>query len=187
MSADLIEVAVAARTDSAALARLVEATSTRVRRACAALVDPASADDLAQETYLRAARSLGSYRGESSPVPWLITIARRVCAEEIAARQRRRDVHSRLRRQRRDAVTDPSVMAEVSDAIAALAPERREAFLLTAVAGMSYADAAAACRCPIGTIRSRVARARDDLMDALGEPAALDLNPASSRSLTAVG
>jgi RNA polymerase sigma-70 factor, ECF subfamily len=43
-------------------------------------------------------------------------------------------------------------------------PERREAFVLTQVAGLSYAEAAEICGCPVGTIRSRVARAREDLV-----------------------
>jgi RNA polymerase sigma-70 factor (ECF subfamily) len=52
--------------------------------------------------------------------------------------------------------------------IAGLEPERREAFVLTQVVGLSYAEAADVCSCPVGTIRSRVARARADLVDALG-------------------
>ncbi|MEU4634049.1 sigma factor-like helix-turn-helix DNA-binding protein, partial [Micromonospora chalcea] len=47
--------------------------------------------------------------------------------------------------------------------IAALAPDRREAFVATQVLGLSYAEAAEVCGCPVGTIRSRVARAREDL------------------------
>jgi RNA polymerase sigma-70 factor (ECF subfamily) len=52
--------------------------------------------------------------------------------------------------------------------VAALEPERREAFVLTQVVGLSYAEAAEVCACPVGTIRSRVARARADLVAALG-------------------
>jgi RNA polymerase sigma-70 factor (ECF subfamily) len=52
--------------------------------------------------------------------------------------------------------------------VAALEPERREAFVLTQVVGLSYAEAADVCSCPVGTIRSRVARARADLVSALG-------------------
>ena len=51
--------------------------------------------------------------------------------------------------------------------MAALAPGRRAAFVLTQVAGLSYAEAAEVCDVPVGTIRSRVARARGDLLDAL--------------------
>ena len=47
--------------------------------------------------------------------------------------------------------------------LAALEPSRRAAFVLTQLLGCSYAEAAVACDCPVGTIRSRVARAREDL------------------------
>jgi RNA polymerase sigma-70 factor (ECF subfamily) len=57
----------------------------------------------------------------------------------------------------------------VRHAVDALDPDRREAFVLTQVIGLSYEEAAAVCRCPIGTIRSRVARARADLVDALAD------------------
>ena len=50
-----------------------------------------------------------------------------------------------------------------------LAADRREAFVLTQVLDLGYAEAAEVCRCPVGTIRSRVARAREDLLRALGE------------------
>ena len=55
----------------------------------------------------------------------------------------------------------------VSDALARLEPDRREAFALTQVLGLSYAEAAGVLGCPVGTIRSRVARARADLVAAL--------------------
>jgi RNA polymerase sigma-70 factor (ECF subfamily) len=51
--------------------------------------------------------------------------------------------------------------------VAALPPERREAFVLTQVVGLSYDEAATVCTCPVGTIRSRVARARSDLIAAI--------------------
>ena len=49
--------------------------------------------------------------------------------------------------------------------------DRREAFVLTQLLGLSYAEAAAVCGCPVGTIRSRVARAREDLVAAMDGPA----------------
>ena len=67
------------------------------------------------------------------------------------------------------AATPPDAAEEISltAVIAQLAPGRREAFTLTQVLGLSYAEAAQVCGCPIGTIRSRVARARSDLVIAL--------------------
>jgi RNA polymerase sigma-70 factor (ECF subfamily) len=60
----------------------------------------------------------------------------------------------------------------VSDALARLAPERREAFVLTQLLGLSYQEAAEVCACPPGTIRSRVARARADLLEDLDRSSA---------------
>ena len=60
-----------------------------------------------------------------------------------------------------------------------LDPDRREAFVLTQVAGLSYAEAAEVCEVPIGTIRSRVARARADLLDALTRRRAATAQPGS--------
>lgn len=157
----------AARGDAVAMARLVECTSAVVWRTCAALVDRASADDLTQDTYLRAMRSIQTYRGDSDPSRWLVTIARRVCAEEIGRRQRDRNTVTQLSTRRAPRASDPTDAADIADALARLAPERREAFSLTAISGMSYAEAAQVCGCPIGTIRSRVARARAELIDAL--------------------
>jgi RNA polymerase sigma-70 factor (ECF subfamily) len=149
--------------DAGALAELVSQTSTTVWRVCAALVDRDSAEDLTQDTYLRAIRSLPTYRGDADPKRWLVTIARRVCAEEIARRQKLRLVAVRLRAERPATVTDPAAIVVLSDGLQRLTPQRRDAFVLTAIAGFSYAEAAVICDCPIGTIRSRVARARAEL------------------------
>jgi RNA polymerase sigma-70 factor (ECF subfamily) len=59
--------------------------------------------------------------------------------------------------------------AAVADLLARLDPDRREAFVLTQLLGLPYADAAEVAGCPVGTIRSRVARARADLIDSLAE------------------
>jgi RNA polymerase sigma-70 factor (ECF subfamily) len=138
-----------------------------VWRACAALVDHAAADDLTQDTFLRAVRSLPGYRGDATPMRWLLTIARRVCAEEIARRQRARATVTRLKVASPCEHYEPMGLSELADGLNQLSSERREAFVLTAIAGLSYAEAAAVCGCPIGTIRSRVARARTQLIDSL--------------------
>jgi RNA polymerase sigma-70 factor (ECF subfamily) len=164
----------AGRGDRAALARLVHKTQADVWRLCAHLVNPASADDLAQDTYLRAIGSLGTFRGEAPARVWLLTIARRACAAHIAARSRDRRLTARLAAMP-DAGSDiglgqpppePGTQVMADDLMAALDPDRRAAFVLTQMLGCSYAEAAAICDCPVGTIRSRVARARADL-DAL--------------------
>jgi RNA polymerase sigma-70 factor (ECF subfamily) len=177
----------AGRGDGEALSELVRLTSRQVWWACAMLVDRDSADDLTQETYLQATRSLPGYRAEADPLRWLLTIARRACAREIGQRQRARQAAARLRARRPVTALEPALGVEMADAVARLAPVRRQAFVLTAVAGLSYAEAAAICGCPIGTIRSRVARARTDLIDALqqiAEPDELVVARAGGRSTT---
>ena len=78
----------AGRGDRDALARFVRQTQGDVWRFCAHLVDPAAADDLAQDTYLRAIPALRRFRGDAQVRTWLLAIARRVCAAEIGARSR---------------------------------------------------------------------------------------------------
>ena len=157
----------AGRGDRAALAALVRQTQADVWRLCAHLVDPASADDLTQDTYLRAIPALRQFRGDSSARTWLLAIARRACAAEIDARSRRRRLADRLADAPDAAMgqppADPGAQAAVGELLAALEPGRRAAFVLTQLLGCSYAEAAAICGCPVGTIRSRVARAREDL------------------------
>ena len=160
--------------DRAALTTLIRLTSPVVWRICAGLVDPAAADDLTQETFVRALRTLDGYRGDASPVRWLITIARRVCADEIARQRRGRRLAERLRPDTEPEAGDPFTAAAVNDAVARLSRPRREAFLLTTVAGLSYEDAALVCGCAVGTIRSRVSRARTDLQRALTAQDPLD-------------
>jgi RNA polymerase sigma-70 factor, ECF subfamily len=155
--------------DPDALAGLVRRTQPEVWRFTAALVDPGAADDLTQETYLRAFRALPGFEGRSSVRTWLLGIARRVCADYLRAVVRRRRLDARLAAQAYTDVPhpDPAHRLGVHDLLRRLSEERRTAFVLTQVVGLSYAEAAAVEEVPIGTIRSRVARARDDLVSAV--------------------
>lgn len=172
-AADLTSVALrAGRGDELALEVLVERTVDDVHRYCAHVFTTEAADDLTQATYLRALRSLSSYRGESSARTWLIGIARHVCLDEMRTRQRRGRLVTRLRAQPIETVAPADTASvELREAIDTLTPERREAFVLTQLLGFGYEDAAAVVGCPIGTIRSRVSRARSDLL-ASREPTA---------------
>jgi RNA polymerase sigma-70 factor (ECF subfamily) len=161
----------AAAGDPLASAALVRATQTDVWRLCAALGDRDSADDLTQETYLRAFGSLHRFEGRSSVRTWLLAVARRVCADALRAR-RRRPTLVRIDPaavEVGDGVDRVGESAAVGDLLARLEADRREAFVLTQVVGLSYAEAAEVAGCPVGTIRSRVARARADLVAALDE------------------
>ncbi len=162
----------AAGGDPLAAAALVRATQSDVWRLCAALGDRDSADDLTQETYLRAFGSLHRFEHRSSVRTWLLSIARRVCADALRSRRRRRmtlvgddaDLETLSRASGADPVAEG---ATVADLLTRLDPDRREAFVLTQLLGLAYAEAAEVVGCPVGTIRSRVARARADLVASL--------------------
>lgn len=156
----LVEAAVEG--DDVALAELVRRTQPGVWRLCAALGSAGEEEDLVQETYLRALKALAGFRGEAPVQVWLLGIARRVCADHVRRRQRQRRLLTRLILDAGDSFTrDPE---SVDELIKTLDPDRREAFVLTQVMGYSYAEAAAVIDCPIGTVRSRVSRARNDLL-----------------------
>jgi RNA polymerase sigma-70 factor (ECF subfamily) len=162
--------------DRDALTAFIHVTQRDVYRFLRHLCERDEAEDLTQETYLRALRALPSFTGRSSARTWLLAIARRVAADQI-----RRNVT----RPRTTAVEDWDTVAAGSSThhrsgfdegillqqlVAGLAPDRRDAFILTQMLGLDYATAAEVCECPIGTIRSRVARAREDLVRAMNAP-----------------
>jgi RNA polymerase sigma-70 factor (ECF subfamily) len=158
----------AAAGDQVALAAFVRRSQPEVWRLCARLGDRATADDLTQEVYLRAIPALARFRGDASARTWLLQIARHVCADDVRRRTRTRVRFSRLvQRFEGDVEADPTGERDLDELIARLDPARREAFVLTQVTGLSYGEAAEVCDVPIGTIRSRVARARADLVEAM--------------------
>jgi RNA polymerase sigma-70 factor, ECF subfamily len=166
--------------DERALESFVNLAYEQVWRMCATLADPRTAEDLAQETFLRAIRALDRYEGQASARTWLLAIARHVCMDELRTRTKRRARHTPLDQTppgQEPAVPDASQGPVVTDLIARLDPDRRLAFVLTQILGLSYQEAAQVCECPSGTIRSRLARARADLIKQL---AAHENDPAPS-------
>jgi RNA polymerase sigma-70 factor (ECF subfamily) len=165
----LTELALAAAAgDDAALGEVVAATQHKVRRLCAHLGSANDAEDLAQETYLRAMRSLPTYRGEAPFEAWLVQIARYVCADYVRRRVRRSAIDQRYR-PTTAGVTAPDHSAELAELVAVLDPDQATALVLTQLVGLSYDEAADVCGCPVGTIRSRVARARARLLEQLDD------------------
>jgi RNA polymerase sigma-70 factor, ECF subfamily len=158
----------AARGNERALEAFVKATQQDVWRFVTYLSDAGNADDLTQETFLRAIGAIERFSGRSSARTWLLAIARRVVADHIRHAQSRprtapgADPEHVLNGHRHARGFEDLV--EVTTMIATLNTEQREALLLTQLLGLPYADAAAVCGCPVGTIRSRVARARDALL-----------------------
>jgi RNA polymerase sigma-70 factor, ECF subfamily len=163
----------AARGSTEALTGLIRATQRDVMRFLAPLTAAADVEDLTQETYLRAVGALPTFAGRSSVRTWLFAIARRVAADHVRRATRRPRVAALPDWQATAEAAQPhnrsrfDELHALTGLIRDLSAERREAFLLTQVAGLSYAEAAEICGCPVGTIRSRVARARDDLITAM--------------------
>ncbi|GGY06319.1 sigma-70 family RNA polymerase sigma factor [Streptomyces djakartensis] len=176
--------------DSVAVDRFVRALHRDVIRYVAHLcADPQAVDDLAQDTFLRALGSLHRFEGRSSARSWLLSIARRAVADSLrrtAVRPRRADVPDwELAAE----LAQPPGLPGFDDGVvllellAGLPDERREAFVLTQLLGVTYAEAAELSDCPVGTVRSRVARARATLIALLAE--AEEPVPAVSPALAA--
>ncbi|PZV96442.1 RNA polymerase sigma-70 factor, ECF subfamily [Micromonospora phaseoli] len=169
----------AGRGDQAAAAAFVRATQHDVRRFLAHLPGVREVDDLVQETYLRAWRALPSFAGRSTARTWLLAIARRVAVDQVRAATCRPRTANLADWQAAAEATPAGVRAGVDEQVVlhglldGLAAERREAFVATQLLGLSYAEAAQVCDVPVGTIRSRVARAREDLIAAM-RPSAAD-------------
>ena len=166
--------AAAAEGDNVAVAELIRHTETAVWQVCIVLGSAGETEDLVQETYLRALRALPRFRGDAPVRLWLLSIARRTCADHVRRRQRQRRLLDRLTTQ---AVSDDGFplsgdLSTTLDLLQRLDPDRREAFALTQLAGLTYEEAATIVGCPIGTIRSRFARARGDLRAAIVTEAA---------------
>jgi RNA polymerase sigma-70 factor (ECF subfamily) len=184
----ITEWALAARGgDGEAFERFVRATRIDVWRFVAHLcADAQGAEDLAQETYLRTLTALPRFEGRSCARTWLLSIARRVVADRYraaAARPRLTDGpnwHAEAERSQPGGLPGFEEGVALLDLLSSLDAPRRQAFVLTQVLGLPYAVAADAVGCPIGTIRSRVARARavmtsllhaaEDTSQAGGEP-----------------
>jgi RNA polymerase sigma-70 factor (ECF subfamily) len=169
---DAVPVPVIASGGVGALERFVAETQADVWRLCRYLGDASEADDLAQETYERAIGSLHRYRGDGPARGWLLTVARRVCVDHTRRAQRRRRRDAAVLNEaaagdgRRGFVTsDGADRVALDDVIGALGEDRRAAFVLTQVLGMHYDEAADILDVPVGTIRSRVSRARLDLVE----------------------
>ncbi|MYT34031.1 sigma-70 family RNA polymerase sigma factor [Streptomyces sp. MspMP-M5] len=162
--------------DERAVEQFVRATQLDVRRYVTHLSGEAqAADDLVQDTYVRALRGLPRFEGRSSARTWLLTIARRVVADRIrthAVRPRLSatdDWQSAAERVQPRGVPGFEEGIALAELLAALTPQRREAFVLTQLLGLPYAAAAGVMGCPVGTVRSRVARARETLIARLAE------------------
>lgn len=116
------------------------------------------ADEAVQETFIRAWRYWPTFRNESSALSWLITICRRVIIDLVRKEKISEQLPSHLP-SRQDQFSETAI----NDLIAHLPLPQREVFVLCAVLGFDYDSAAQTLNIPIGTVRSRLARARESL------------------------
>jgi RNA polymerase sigma-70 factor (ECF subfamily) len=141
------------------------------------LRDPAEAEDVAQEAFIKAYRALPQFRGDSAFYTWLYRIAINTAKNALAARERQPvsyeldtrsgedspDLISRLRDPETPeglALTE-EIRNTVNAAIEALPEDLRTAIVLRELEGLSYEEIAASMDCPVGTVRSRIFRARE--------------------------
>ncbi|WP_344286908.1 sigma-70 family RNA polymerase sigma factor [Streptomyces synnematoformans] len=180
--------ALAARAgDPDAVEHVVRALHHDVRRYVIYLgADPQAAEDITQETFLRALGSLHRFEGRSSARTWLLAIARRTVVDSLrhaAARPRLADTadwQSAAERAQPSGLPGHDDAVALAELLAALPDERREAFVLTQLVGLPYAEAALVSDCPVGTVRSRVSRARSTLMRCLHDAERAGLTPTAA-------
>jgi RNA polymerase sigma-70 factor (ECF subfamily) len=138
------------------------------------------ADDLVQETLLRAMANIDSFQPGTNMSAWLFTILRNLFRSEY--RKRRREVEDGDGSYAESLKSYPEQQGRVEfkefrQALSKLPPDQREALILVGASGFSYEEAAAICDCAVGTIKSRVNRARNRLASMLSIEGADDFGP----------
>ena len=186
--ADALLVERAARGDPKAFEMLVVKYRRRIERLVSRIVrDTELVQDIAQETFVRAYRALPQFRGESAFYTWLYRIAVNTAKKALADRARdplvsesslvgagrEEEETSRIDYELTDAATPEAVLASkeiartVNAAIEALSEDLRQAITLREIEGLSYEEIAELMNCPIGTVRSRIFRARESIAQRL--------------------
>lgn len=148
--------------------------------------DPDLIQDIAQETFIRAYRALPQFRGDSAFYTWLYRIAVNTAKKSLVELKRdplvtesaltspdSEDETSRVENELSDGETPDAVLASkeiaetVNAAIEALSDDLRQAITLREIEGLSYEEIAEVMNCPIGTVRSRIFRAREAIAERL--------------------
>lgn len=164
---DLVARAAASSADPMAFELLVRRHTDSVWRVCFGMLrDRHSAEEATQETFLKAFRGLGAFRGESSVRTWLASIATRVCIDAMR-RPQAEIVSLDEAREDRSRQADAATSAALSLAIETLTDEQRQAFLLVDVLGLSREEAASAAGIASSTLKSRLTAAHKRLVGEL--------------------
>ena len=177
-------VARAQRGDKRAFELLVEKYQRKLARLLSRFIrDPAEVEDVAQEAFIKAYRALPAFRGDSAFYTWLYRIGINTAKNYLMAMGRRAPTSTEVEadeaegfeegEQLRDINTPESVLLSkeiaetVNSTIEKLPEELRTAIQLREIEGMSYEDIARVMDCPIGTVRSRIFRAREAIAEQL--------------------
>ncbi|MBK3398891.1 MULTISPECIES: NepR family anti-sigma factor [Methylobacterium] len=150
---------------------LLAATPSLRRFALTLTANPARADDLVQDTMLKAWQNRDRFEAGTNLSAWLFTIMRNAFYSEHRKRSREVEDSEGAYSARLTSAPNQGDRLDVQDLQAALnklVAEQREALMLVAVGDLSYEDAAALMQCKVGTVKSRVCRARDKLAELLG-------------------
>jgi RNA polymerase sigma-70 factor, ECF subfamily len=179
--ADALLVERAKRGEVSAFEMLVVKYQRRIERLIGRMVrDTDLVQDIAQETFIRAYRALPQFRGESAFYTWLYRIAVNTAKKALVEKKRdpllfegamvsteEGEEPSRVENELSDGETPETVLAgrqvaaTVNAAIDALSEDLRQAIVLREIEGLSYEEIADVMNCPIGTVRSRIFRARE--------------------------
>ena len=177
-------VARAQRGDKRAFELLVEKYQRKLARLLSRFIrDPAEVEDVTQEAFIKAYRALPAFRGDSAFYTWLYRIGINTAKNYLMAMGRRAPTSTEVEadeaegfeegEQLRDINTPESVLLSneiaetVNSTIEKLPEELRTAIQLREIEGMSYEDIAKVMDCPIGTVRSRIFRAREAIAEQL--------------------
>jgi len=145
--------------------------------------DPAEVEDVAQDAFIKAYRALPQFRGESAFYTWLYRIAVNTAKNYLATQGRRPESSSDIDTEEAETFADGELLRDINTpdsmlhtkqvaetvnrAMEALPEELRTAITLREIEGLSYEEIAEAMECPIGTVRSRIFRAREAIAEKL--------------------
>jgi RNA polymerase sigma-70 factor, ECF subfamily len=163
------------RGDGAAFQKIVERYQRPVLNLCYRYIDGADAEDAAQETFVRAFLNRARFDPERQPLPWLLTIARRLCIDRNRSRKPR--FHDELDHERLaedgpaadERLHQKEILSVLSKALETLPEGQREAVVLHHVEGLAYKEIARILEVPMGTVMTWLHRGRARLQASVGD------------------